>query len=334
MCDFSIGTPVDPVPDSIQQALAAASNAPGYPTTHGQLALREAFADWQLRALSVSVDPQNVLPTLGSKELVAGLPHLLGLGHGDTVVIPETAYPTYEVGALISECNPVRADSLTQLGPVSPALIWLNSPSNPTGKVLPVDHLKKVVDWARERDVIVASDECYIELGWEAKPTSILHPDVCGGDHTNLLAVHSLSKRSNLAGYRDAFVTGDPQLIAELLELRKHIGMMLATPLQAAAIAALTDDDHVKKQRVLYASRREALRKAFEGVGFRIEHSEAGLYLWATRDEDCWDSVKWLAERGIVVAPGAFYGPAGSHFIRIAITETDDRVAAAVMRLS
>ena len=163
---------------------------------------------------------------------------------------------------------------------------------------------------------------------------SILHPSVCGRSHEGLLAVHSLSKRSNLAGYRAGFVTGDPALVADLLEVRKHAGFMVPTPVQAAMVAALTDDEHVAEQRDRYRARRDALWPAFRAAGFRIEHSTAGLYLWATRDESCWDSVKRLAEVGILVAPGSFYGPAGSRHVRIAVTATDERVSAAVERLA
>ena len=204
--DLSVGTPVDPTPQVARTALAEAANAPGYPLTAGTRALRVTVAEWFARRLGVpDVDPDCVLPTIGSKELVAWLPTLLGLGPGHVVAYPRLAYPTYEIGALIAGCQPAATDSLTSLGPQRVALLWLNSPANPHGKVLPVEHLAKVVAWARERDVIIASDECYIEYGWDATPVSVLHPDVCGGTHDRLLAVHSLSKRSNMAGYRAAW---------------------------------------------------------------------------------------------------------------------------------
>ncbi len=332
--DLSVGTPVDPTPAVVQDALRAAADAPGYPTVQGTLRLREAAAGWVGRRLHATVDPGQILPTDGSKELVAGLPGLLGLGPGSRVAIPELAYPTYAVGALMAGAEVVAADSLVALGPARVDLVWINSPSNPTGRVLPPEHLAKVVAWARERGTVVASDECYVELGWSARPTSVLHPDVCGGTHDGLLAVHSLSKRSNLAGYRAGFVAGDPALVAELLAVRKHLGMMVPAPVQAAMAAALDDDRHVAEQRARYQARREVLLAAFGAAGFTVGHSEAGLYLWATRDEPCWDTVEWLAERGILVAPGDFYGPAGARHVRIAITATDERVAAAAARLS
>jgi len=335
VCDLSVGTPVDPVPTLIQDALAGAADSPGYPTTHGTPALRNSIAQWLVRSLGAEgADPEAILPTVGTKELIAGLPSFLGVAPGEKVVIPETAYPTYEVGALLARAIPVRADSLTQLGPSTPAMLWLNSPSNPTGKVLGVDHLRKVVEWARDRGVLVVSDECYIELGWtDEEPVSILHPSVCGASHEGLLAVHSLSKRSNLAGYRFGFVTGDAGVIAGLLEVRKHSGFMVPTPVQAAAAVAYEDDSHVREQKELYRARRDELSAALLGAGFRIDESAAGLYLWATRGEPCMDSVEWLAARGILVAPGDFYGPSGAQHVRVALTATDERIHTAASRL-
>ena len=332
--DLSVGTPVDPTPALVQSALRAAADAPGYPQTYGTPALREAVAGWFARRRGVpGLDPAAVMPTVGSKELVAFLPMLLGLGPGDVVVHPEIAYPTYDVGARLAGATPVPSDGLTALGPQRVRLVWLNSPSNPTGRVLPAAHLRKVVDWARERGAVVASDECYAELGWDEEPVSILHPDVCGGSHEGLLAVYSLSKQSNLAGYRAAFVAGDPALVRELVAVRKHAGMMVPAPVQAAMVAALGDDLHVREQKARYAERRTRLRDAFRSAGWRVDHSQAGLYLWATRGEDCWESVRHLAGLGILVAPGSFYGVAGGQHVRVALTATDERVAAAVARL-
>ena len=319
----------------IRDALAAASAAPGYPTTAGTPALRAAaVAALHRRYAITGVAPDAVLPVIGTKELIAWLPTLLGLGAADTVVVPELAYPTYEVGCPARRAEVLRADSLTQLGPGSPALMYLNSPSNPTGKVLGVEHLRKVVGWARERGVLLASDECYLGLGWDAAPLSVLHPQVCDGDHTGLLAVHSLSKTSSLAGYRAGFVAGDPAVVAELLAVRKHAGMMVPTPVQAAMVAALDDDPHEQVQRDRYAQRRDTLLPALRSAGFTVDHSEAGLYLWATRGEACRDTVGWLAQRGILAAPGEFYGPRGGRHVRLALTASDERIAAAAQRLA
>ena len=335
--DLSVGTPVDPVPEVIRQALAAASDSPGYPLTYGTTALRQAAADYLRTWHGVAgADPRHVLPLIGSKELVGWLPTLLDLREGDQVGYPQFAYPTYEIGALLARAEPVTYDDpVADLDPARVKLLWLNSPSNPTGRVLDAAELRRIVGWAREHGILVVSDECYIELGWEGEePVSVLHPDVSGDSHDGLVAVHSLSKRSNFAGYRGAFLAGDGAVVAELLTVRKHAGMIVPQPVQAAMVAALGDRAHAVEQKERYARRRGALRAALEAAGFRIEHSEASLYLWATRGEGCWETVADLAKRGILVAPGDFYGPTGADFVRVALTATDERVAAAVARLA
>jgi succinyldiaminopimelate transaminase len=318
----------------VQDALRAAADSPGYPATIGLPATRQAALDWLARSHGVTrLGLDQVLPVIGSKELIASLAVHLGLGGDDLVVFPELAYPTYAVGAALAGARALARDSLTSLGPERPALLWLNSPSNPTGRVLPPDHLRKVVDWCRERGTILVSDECYLESAWEAEPVSVLHPSICGDSVDGLLAVHSLSKRSNLAGYRCAFVAGDPRLVGELLAVRKNLGLMMPGPQQVAMAAALSDTVHAQEQHARYAARRTSLRAALEASGFRVDHSEASLYLWCSRDEDCWSTVDWLAERGILVAPGDFYGVAGRRHVRVAFTATDERVQAAVDRL-
>jgi succinyldiaminopimelate transaminase len=326
-----MGTPVDPVPELIQRALQGASDRPGYPLTMGTPALREALTAWVTKHCGAT-GPFGVLPSIGSKEMVAWLPTLLGIGPGDTVIIPEISYPTYEVGVRLSGATPVRSDSLTSVGPARVKLVWVNSPSNPTGRVLPAAHLRKIVDWARERGAVVASDECYLSLPWTGQPVSIL--SVCDGDHTGVLALHSLSKRSNLAGYRAGSVAGDPELINELLTVRKHSGLIVPAPVQAAMVAALTDETHAEEQRARYGQRREILRAGLVKAGFSIDHSEAGLYLWATRGEDCWTELEWFADRGMIMSPGAIYGPAGQRHVRVALTATTEQVEDAASRLA
>jgi succinyldiaminopimelate transaminase len=328
---------VDEVAPVVQNALAAASSAPGYPTTAGTPALRASAVHALKRRYGITdLAADAVLPVIGTKEVIAWLPTLINLTRDDVVVVPELAYPTYDVGARLAGAEVVAADSLTQLGPRVPKLVYVNSPSNPTGAVLGVEHLRKVVEWARNRGALVASDECYLGLGWdpEAVPVSVLHPSVCDGDHTGLLAIHSLSKTSSLAGYRAGFVAGDPAVVAELLAVRKHAGMMVPTPVQAAMVAALDDDDHEVVQKERYARRREVLLTAVRGAGFTVDHSEAGLYVWATRGEPCRDTVASLAELGILVAPGEFYGPRGARHVRMALTATDERIDAAAKRLA
>lgn len=210
-------------------------------------------------------------------------------------------------------------------------MAWVNSPSNPTGRVHSESEFKAAIEWSRKNKSVVVSDECYLEFGDSVTPTSILN--YTGGDNTNILAVHSLSKRSSMAGYRAAFIVGDPALIARILEVRKHAGMMVPLPVQVAMVAALSDDAHVAEQRARYNSRRATLTPALRAAGFTIENSEAGLYIWATRNENCWDSVSWLADLGIIATPGVFYGDLGASHIRIAMTATDAQISEAATRI-
>ena len=320
------------MPAAVRAALCDAADSPGYPQTAGSPALRAAIAGWVERTCRPAGE-FGVLPTIGSKELVAWLPTLLGLGPRDAVVIPSVCYPTYFVGARLAGTAVIRSDHPAEWADVSNVrLVWVNSPGNPTGRVLEPELLAETVECARSFGAVVASDECYLPLGWDSTPVSVL--SVCGPSTAGVLAVHSLSKRSNLAGYRAGFVAGDPALVADLLEVRKHSGLMVPAPVQAAMVAALADEAHVVEQRGRYSARRAVLAKAFAGAGFRIDHSEAGLYLWATDGGSAWSAVDRLADLGIVVAPGDFYGPAGASHVRIALTATDERCAAAAARLT
>lgn len=333
--DLSIGTPVDPVPELVRAALAAAADSPGYPLTAGTTQLRQAAADWLGRQHGVTVSPDAVLPLIGTKEFIAWLPTMLDCGPDSTVSYPELAYPTYEIGARLAGARPAATDHPDRLDGPQVRLAWLNSPSNPTGQVLKADRISELVTWSRSSGAVLASDECYIDLGFESTPRSVLHPDCCGATHDGLLAVFSLSKRSNMAGYRAGFVAGDPDLIDSLREVRKHAGMIVPAPVQAALTAALHDDGHAKEQHERYARRRAMLRPALERAGWKVSHSLAGLYLWAEHgDYDCWESVRVLSQAGILVAPGEFYGPTGRRHIRAALTAKDERVAAAALRLA
>ncbi|MFV0373802.1 succinyldiaminopimelate transaminase [Microbacterium sp.] len=337
--DLSIGSPVDPTPAVIADALRAATDAHAYPQTVGTAALREAVVAWFARRRGVTgLTPAHVLPTIGSKELVALLPLLLGLGPGDVVVHPTAAYPTYEAGARVVGAEPFASDDPADW-PGGTRLVWVNSPGNPDGRVLGVDELATAVRRAHELDAVIASDECYAELGWsgpwaQARIPSILDDAVVAGDTTDVLAVYSLSKQSNLAGYRAAFLAGDPALVERVLTARKHLGLMLPAPVQAAMTVALGDDEHVERQKERYRARRDVLLPAVAAAGFRIDHSEGGLYLWATRGEDAWESLGWLAERGILAGPGHFYGTHYPNHVRFSLTATDERVREAARRLS
>jgi succinyldiaminopimelate transaminase len=336
--DLSVGSPVDPTPAVVADALRAATDAHAYPQTTGTPALRTAISQWYERRRGVAgLSAENVLPTVGSKELVALLPLLLGLGPGDVVVHPRAAYPTYEVGARLVGATPVAADDPAQW-PDAARLVWVNSPGNPDGRVLDVAALRGAAARARELGAVLVSDECYAELGWDApwdiEPVpSALDPRVTGGDVRGILSVYSLSKQSNLAGYRAAFLAGDPELVARLLTARKHLGLMLPLPVQQAMIAALGDDAHVMQQKERYRHRRDLLRSAVEEAGFRVDASEAGLYLWATEGRDAWESVGRLADLGILVGPGHFYGDHFPEHVRLSLTATDERIAAAAARL-
>ena len=335
--DLSVGSPVDPSPDSVREALAAATDAHAYPTTAGTDRLREAIAEWYLRRRGVTVSADAVLPTIGSKELVALLPFLLGLGPGEAVVFPRIAYPSYQMGAAMVGAEAVAADDPAEW-PEHTRLVWLNSPANPDGRVQDVEALRAAVARARELGAVIVGDECYAELGWDGpwrteRIPSILDPRVVGDDHRGVLGIYSLSKQSNLAGYRAAFLAGDPEIVARLLNVRKHAGLMVPAPVQTAMLAALADESHVEVQRERYRARREVLLPALEAAGYRIDGSEAGLYLWATRGVDAWRSVEEFAELGIIVGPGHFYGEHSPEHVRIALTASDETVAEAARRL-
>lgn len=336
--DLSIGSPVDATPEIIRRALAAATDAHSYPQTAGTPALRQAIVEWYERRRGVTgLSTANVLPTIGSKELVALLPLMLGIGGGDTIVHPRAAYPTYAIGAAMAGADALASDDPAEW-PSTTKLIWLNSPGNPDGRVLGVAELRAAVARARELDAVIVSDECYAELGWDdqwstERIPSILDPRVIEGSRHNVLAVYSLSKQSNMAGYRAAFVAGCSTVLGRLLTVRKHAGLMLPAPLQAAMVVALGDDGHVSAQRSLYRSRRAVLKPALEAAGFRIDHSEAGLYLWATEGVDGWESIGRLAELGILAGPGHFYGDFFPQHVRFSLTAPDERIQAAAERL-
>jgi aspartate/methionine/tyrosine aminotransferase len=259
--DLSIGTPCDPPPESVIRALAESNSERGYPASIGSAALRQAFTRWMQRRFEVSIDPSNVAACIGTKEFVGTLPQWMSLRHPDrdTVLYPAVAYPTYEMGAILAGCRavpvPVTPSGGLDLAAISAQdteralLLWVNSPSNPTGAL---DDLGAAARWGRSHGVPVFSDECYAEFTWSGPATSILQH---GSD--GVVAVHSLSKRSNLAGLRVGAYAGDPAIVHYLSEVRKHVGMMVPGPAQAAGVAALDDDGHVTEQRNVYRRRLE-----------------------------------------------------------------------------
>ncbi|MSW17151.1 MAG: succinyldiaminopimelate transaminase [Actinobacteria bacterium] len=320
--DLSQGTPVDPTPTFIQEALTKASNSPSYPLTAGSSQLKDAIRAWATLNLGATGE-FDVLPVIGSKEFVALLPTFL---QSKTVLYPKIAYPTYLVGALMASAKAIPVEIDAKSWPIAD-LAWINSPSNPTGQVQSDSEILATINWARNNGSVIASDECYLSFSKEAK--SIL--SLTGGNNEGVLAVHSLSKRSNLAGYRAAFVIGDSKLIDQIRQIRKHAGLMVPLPVQQAMIAALSDNNHAIEQAERYEKRRIKLITALSKAGFTIEHSQAGLYIWCSKNEDCYKTVDWFANLGVLVTPGSFYG--SEKFIRIALTATDESIDLVVERI-
>ena len=320
--DLSQGTPVDPTPTFIQEALTKASNSPSYPLTAGSSQLKDAIRAWATLNLGATGE-FDVLPVIGSKEFVALLPTFL---QSKTVLYPKIAYPTYLVGTLMAPAKAIPVEIDAKSWPTAD-LAWINSPSNPTGQVQSDSEILATINWARNNGSVIASDECYLSFSKEAK--SIL--SLTGGNNEGVLAVHSLSKRSNLAGYRAAFVIGDSKLIDQVRQIRKHAGLIVPLPVQQAMIAALSDNNHAIEQAERYEKRRIKLITALSKAGFTIEHSQAGLYIWCSKNEDCYKTVDWFANLGVLVTPGSFYG--SEKFIRIALTATDESIDLVVERI-
>jgi len=338
LIDLSVGSPVDSSPLLVQQALSNAADSPSYPSTWGSKQLRDAIAGWYGDRRSVAgLSADHVLPTIGSKEFISWLPVMLGIGPEDTVVQPKIAYTAYAVGAAFARAQLVSEDD-PALWPDNTKLIWINSPANPHGAVLGIAELQAAVMRARELGAVIVNDECYAELGWEGEWDShipcILDERVTGGNLENVLSIYSLSKQSNLAGYRAAFAAGDPKLVKAIVNLRMHSGMIVPEPIQKAMVAALADYTHVAAQKEIYRARRDVLLPALTNAGFEVSASEAGLYLWVTKGQNCWSTVDELAELGILAVPGDFYGEAGANHVRFSITATDDDILRASKRLS
>lgn len=342
--DCSIGNPVDPVPEVVLAALHdAAPLATGYPATIGSDALRAAAARWISRRFGVDVAEDQVLACIGTKEMVASLPRYLHLRtpDRDTVLYPAISYPTYAMGAELAGLRavpvPLDDDWHLDLGRVSDAdaaralLLWTNEPGNPTAAVAPADAVAATVTWARERGIMLAADECYAEFSGGDPVTAI----ASGLD--GVLAVHSLSKRSNMAGFRAGFVAGDPELVRYLGEVRKHAGLMTPAPIQAAAVAALDDDAHVGAQRARYVERREVMIAGLEDFGLVHDGGPAPFYLWLRSDDqvdDGWELAGRFAEAGTLVAPGSLYGAAGADHVRLALTQPLDQLQLVLSRLA
>jgi succinyldiaminopimelate transaminase len=333
LVDLSIGTPCDPPPPAVVEALARSGAERGYPPSIGSAAYREAAAGWMARRLGVDVAAAHVAACVGTKELVAGLPHWLRLRRPDrdTVLHPAVSYPTYAMGAQLAGCRAVPYRTLDAIDPADAAralCLWVNVPGNPDGSLA---DLGAAAAWGRERGVPVLSDECYVEFTWDGPPRTILEHGLDG-----VLAVHSLSKRSNLAGARAGCYAGDPDLVHYLAELRKHAGFMVPGPVQAAAVVAWGDDAHVEEQRARYLGRLGAMRAALSLLDVDVPMPAGSFYLWAPApDGDAWALTHRLAElAGALVAPGELYGPFATDHVRVAVVQPDDRIALVADRLA
>lgn len=331
--DLSIGTPCDPPPAAVVEALGTSGAERGYPPSAGTAAFREATAGWLARRFGVGVDAGQVAACVGTKEFVTGVPRWLRLRtpDRDTILYPEISYPSYAMGATLAGCRAVaygHVDAISADDANRALALWANSPANPTGEVVDLD---RAAAWGRERGVPVLSDECYIEFTWAGPGRTIVAHGLDG-----VLAVHSLSKRSNLAGVRAGFYVGDADLVRYLSELRKHAGFMVPGPVQAAAVVALGDDAHVDRQRERYQRRLESLAAALRASGIDCPQPQGAFYLWAVApDGDAWGLTRALArEAGTLVSPGEFYGPVGADHVRIAVVQPDDRLGLVADRLA
>ncbi len=337
--DLSVGTPCDPPPPAVVEAMAKSDSERGYPPPTGRRDLKDAVSGWLERRFAVRISPEQIAACVGTKEFVAGVPHLLRLRFPqlDTVLYPEISYPTYAMGAVLAGARPVpvRVDSSNRLdlASVDPAdarralCLWVNTPANPTGAL---DDLGEIAEWGRAHGVTIFSDECYADFTWSGPPRSILEH---GSD--GVVAVHSLSKRSNLAGVRAGFYAGDKDLVTYLAEVRKHSGLMVPGPVQAGAVVAYGDDDHVETQRQRYHSRLELMARILSAAGYEVALPGGGFYLWIPpSDGDSWAMTRRLAaQAGVLASPGEFYGDAGAGHVRLAMVQPEESLALVGQRL-
>ena len=365
MIDLSVGSPVDSVPDAVQQALAStadASNAHGYPVTAGTVDLKSAIDSWfrNMRGVDLKAVNAAVVPTVGSKEAVALMASLLHLGEGDVVVQPKVSYPTYEIGTQLAGATVAKVDDVTDVDSwvniPNVKAIWINSPCNPTGEVISADWLADIIAAARRIGAVVLSDECYALMDWRSARNTTYRPaaasnepafdaafslsatpcalnqQVCEGSADGILVLYSLSKQSNMAGYRTALIAGDYRLVAEMGEYRKQIGQIIPGPVQAAMAAGLNDAGSVYAQWNRYRGRLVALVDALNAYGYQAQMPSGALYVWVkAKSGDCWSDMAELAQLGIIPSPGEFYG--APEYLRFSATATDDAIDAACQRL-
>lgn len=355
MIDLSVGSPVDPVPDSVRKALAVAANDPnayGYPATAGTADLRTAIAEWfsATRNVDLQAIHADVVPTVGSKEGVALMASLLHFGEDDVVVQPKVSYPTYEIGTQLAGAKVLKVDDVADVASwrnvPGVKAVWVNSPCNPTGEVHSAERMAGIVVAAREIGAVVLSDECYALMQWRdavndaegeadslASTPCALCDDVCLGSAEGVLVLYSLSKQSNMAGYRTALIAGDRSLIGPMAAYRKQIGQIIPGPVQAAMAAGLRDFDAVKTQHSRYQERLGMLVSALRAYGYCTDMPQGALYVWVkAKSGDCWEDLRQLAEIGIVASPGEFYG--APEYLRFSATASDAAIASAAERLA
>ena len=342
--DCSVGTPCDAPPPEAVRALADSGTERGYPPSAGNPAYRRAAAGYLGRLFGVSVDPASVAACVGTKEMVASTPQYLHLRDPsrDTVLYPAVSYPTYEMGAQLGGCRAVGVPPAAEdgggldLDAVDPddarraLVLWVSSPANPSGGLT---DLRAAATWGRCHGVAVFSDECYADYTWDGRPRSILEEGTDG-----VVAVHSVSKRSNLAGVRAGFFAGDETLVRYLRDVRQHAGLMVPGPVQAAAAIAWNDDDHVAAQRARYRERLTLLASALSSAGCPTPLPEGGFYLWpevpARWADGCAMAEDLAKVAGLVVSPGDLYGDAGARHVRIAVVQPTERLVLVAQRLA
>jgi acetylornithine aminotransferase len=349
--NFGVGDPEDDTPAFIREALIAAIKPSSrYPTAAGLAPLREAIAAWLGRRFGVSVHPdRHVMPANGAKEALYNLTSLVLDAPGtprrrDLIGVPELAYQVYGDAALLHHADvfqvPLGPDWLPDLDAITPdigrrlAILWLNSPHNPTGAVAPRDHYRRALDLGAHYGFLVASDEAYSELWFDVPPPGIL--EACtDAEFTGAIAINTLSKRSNMTGYRSGLIAGDARIIAAMRNVRPRIGVATPEFVQRAAIAAWHDEEHVVAQRARYAARRDLFLSLCARKALDVEASQGAFYLWIRVPHriprrDATKFAASLLDHGIVVLPGSFMGARGREYVRLAFVPSFEMCSEAV----
>ena len=343
MFDFGIGDPIEPTPPFVRQALIDALNPVSqYPTIVGQRRLRQAIAGWADRRLDVTLDPDTqILPAAGSKEAIFHLP-LSVIGPEDSrrrIVYPSPSYPVYEGSARytgciphpvpLSEANGYRLE-LEDLGTETlreTRIAWLNYPHNPTGASVDIDYLRRQVEVARQNDILLCGDDCYLDLYFDETPP----PGILQVTQDGVLSIGSLSKRSGMTGYRSGYIAGDARVIAQLKRARPNFGVGSQDFVQAAATVAWSDDAHVAERRAIFRAKRDRLASYLTSRGYEVSGSQGAIYLWVKVPGSNPEAFfARLLEHGIVVSPGESFGKGGEGYFRMALVPNLDQIEQAI----